>query len=178
MDVWFFSLISHLAFTFLLPSQDTFMDFVRFGGPLQILLAVITVAVVATLDYWWIWLLGLLICLILYTCLAPAKWSNRGQMQRTADMWSAGQLPMASRPGHILFYQPDLGLSPMEKFDDEDVPSVHSPLVPAYSDQNYLPGSTAGLPPAEIIGRASQSGGSPSSGDDGGSPRTQYDSTV
>lgn len=37
------------------PGGYKFIDYVVFGGPLQLWLLFITVGVTVTLDYWWIW---------------------------------------------------------------------------------------------------------------------------
>ena len=39
------------------------MDYMKFGGLMQIWLGVLTVAIVVTLDFWWLWMLAL-VCLM------------------------------------------------------------------------------------------------------------------
>lgn len=98
-------------------STDTFLDYVRFGGGLQVVLGILTVAIVATVQFWWIWFLACLAALIVFLVFTPrsAEASEANAQELAAGEAQAGSPP---RP-EIMFYQPDMGLSPMEQFDDE-----------------------------------------------------------
>ena len=99
------------------PSPDTFMDYVRFGGGMQLILGVLTVAIVATVELWWIWFLACLAALLLYLAFAPRS-IEAPQLDDLRPAPTGNDTASPPRP-EIMFYQPDLGLSPMEQFDDE-----------------------------------------------------------
>jgi di/tricarboxylate transporter len=41
------------------PGGYKFRDYIIFGGPLQILTGIVTIAVASSLRYWWIWTVAL-----------------------------------------------------------------------------------------------------------------------
>eukprot|EP00050_Salpingoeca_kvevrii_P015314 m.45637 g.45637 ORF g.45637 m.45637 type:complete len:669 (-) comp6255_c0_seq1:63-2069(-) len=90
------------------PGGYTFMDFVRFGGPLQVIVGVVTIGVVMTLDLWWLWAgIGAAAIFVVFfllpkTQLGPPRNSRRPSISRSANA--------APAPEERYFFQPDMGL--------------------------------------------------------------------
>eukprot|EP00043_Microstomoeca_roanoka_P012033 m.115452 g.115452 ORF g.115452 m.115452 type:complete len:723 (-) comp15370_c3_seq1:99-2267(-) len=106
------------------PGGYTFTDFLKFGGMLQIWLGVITVSIVATLDFWYLWLLGCIAFAIIAFFIPQPKPKAR---EEVSDL--EAQLTEAAHgnsPGRkeMYYYQPDLGLAKVEYFADEDPPET------------------------------------------------------
>ncbi|KAH7365617.1 hypothetical protein KP509_18G037900 [Ceratopteris richardii] len=73
------------------PGGYRFLDYIKYGGPLQIVLLLVTVGVTVTLDWWWLWWI---ILFLLAVCVPPLaarlKWNCLNQRNsRTQEMSSS-----------------------------------------------------------------------------------------
>eukprot|EP00035_Acanthoeca_spectabilis_P022882 m.446366 g.446366 ORF g.446366 m.446366 type:complete len:737 (-) comp19351_c0_seq1:60-2270(-) len=119
------------------PGGYRFSDFLRFGGLLQVWLGCVTIGVLQTLEYWWLWTLllaGVLCgCVILHlrTCLAERRQTSRLAESNAngGNVLSPARVPTSMsdfhgdlrdlnmRSGQRYTFVPDLGLVPID--DDE-----------------------------------------------------------
>nr|AOW69289.1 pink-eyed dilution-like 2 [Hartaetosiga gracilis] len=127
------------------PGGYKFMDFIRFGGILQVWCGVVSISVIATLDYWWLWTLILMGAMIA-TLFAPQptsiKLPQNSPRRDTAGLQEhlTGEEgeeeeteTRAGKKKEVYFYQPDLGLSKMEYFDDEVEEEEKEPLNSSFA---------------------------------------------
>ncbi|EGD83649.1 TrkA-C [Salpingoeca rosetta] len=106
------------------PGGYTFMDFLKFGGGLQIWLGVITVAVVVTLEFWYLWAVGMLGLAIAVFIFSP-KPKPKPRRETDVDVERGPNSDTESPPRkEVYYYQPDLGLAKLECFDDEEERSM------------------------------------------------------
>eukprot|EP00049_Salpingoeca_infusionum_P023328 m.11475 g.11475 ORF g.11475 m.11475 type:complete len:732 (-) comp5730_c1_seq1:171-2366(-) len=94
------------------PGGYVFMDYVRFGGVLQLILGVVTISIIVTVKYWYVWLIVTTVLVLGATLVCRKPFSS----YQPGD-----DLPLTrpiARETEMYFYQPDLGLSPMQDLDD------------------------------------------------------------
>ncbi|GJP34150.1 hypothetical protein CLOM_g18608 [Closterium sp. NIES-68] len=80
------------------PGGYKFVDYIAFGGPLQIVLLIVTVGVTLTLRFWWIWWAVLICSTVLLTpILARQRWNLPHNSRVFHD--DAPEIPLSSISG-------------------------------------------------------------------------------
>eukprot|EP00043_Microstomoeca_roanoka_P017319 m.180464 g.180464 ORF g.180464 m.180464 type:complete len:785 (-) comp16615_c1_seq1:608-2962(-) len=101
------------------PGGYAFVDFFKFGAGLQLFVGAITIAVVATLDFWWLWFIALFLTASAVFLLMPRP-SAASQTHGDTEQQSNCPPVEPMQAPDLYFYQPDLGLAKVERFDDEE----------------------------------------------------------
>lgn len=92
------------------PGGYTFMDYIKFGGPLQLWVAVVTLLVLLSQDYWYAWVAGLAILLFAVCFARPSRVATTlGRIRRTSTSSSTSSIRTQDN-GTFYFFQPDMGL--------------------------------------------------------------------
>eukprot|EP00051_Salpingoeca_urceolata_P005653 m.75449 g.75449 ORF g.75449 m.75449 type:complete len:271 (+) comp14482_c0_seq2:1607-2419(+) len=98
------------------PGGYTFMDYVRFGGLLQLFSAVVTIGVIVALDFWYLWAIAFAgaIGVTLFLTWTPKSVSPSRRVSRRQSTTSIGDgnIPRQTK----YFFQPDMGLDPIDDF--------------------------------------------------------------
>eukprot|EP00038_Savillea_parva_P002966 m.119506 g.119506 ORF g.119506 m.119506 type:complete len:740 (+) comp11022_c0_seq2:396-2615(+) len=140
------------------PGGYRFSDFLKFGGVLQLCVGTVTIVVMQTLQYWWLWtllFLGLLACTMLVfvrRCIRARAEADESAIDTNmmSPDWDPQTNPASSmsnfqrelrdlnmRAGQRYTFVPDLGLVPIDDDDELD----HSTEQSRYSRTPPVPES-------------------------------------
>jgi hypothetical protein len=91
------------------PGGYNFMDYIKFGGPLQIVCGIFTVAIVFTLDYWWVYSLvfafisvAAVVFFFMFNCQKPISHAEEADSDAKPSLLESGELQQLSTVGQGL----------------------------------------------------------------------------
>lgn len=114
------------------PGGYKFIDFIVFGGPLQVVVGVVTIGVVVALEFWWLWSLALLGANILVLVFSGQFGARDTGAATTVTVDRIGEAAEQARPVKY-YFQPDMGLDEIHG-DLPGSPVHHVSLLLAGSD--------------------------------------------